>query len=287
MKRSLAQAVLPAFLLAALFPQFIHTAFFEDGGLRRLALEAMEKLSADGDVTAPPVAFAVRIFDPGMDAFLPADDSALGGMLSWQLQILDRGGRKVSFLQGRGRPSSATLPWSGFSETGEPLPSGFYNARLVWLDPANKTHSTRETSFTLFTPLEMRALAERNVKFSYTAEGLVVRVQEKTIFKPGEASILAEAVPALREIAVFLKTCSRNGVIVRGYTDSSGSLGRNLLLSRERAARVYDYLVEAGIDPKRLAYEGRGPALPVASNATEAGRARNRRVEVVVLKTAG
>jgi outer membrane protein OmpA-like peptidoglycan-associated protein len=287
MKRFLIQAALSAFLLLVFSPQLIHTAFFENGGQRQLALEAMEKLTPETDITAPPVTFAVRSFDPGMDLFFPVDDTALEVMMSWQLQILDRSGRKVSFIQGRGRPSSPTLVWSGSSENGDPLPSGFYNARFVWLDPANKAHATRETSFTLFTPLKIQDLARQKLKFSYTAEGLVVSFQEKTIFKPGEARILEEAVPALREIAAFLKTYSRNGVIVRGYTDSSGSLVRNMRLSRERAARVYDYLVEAGIDPTRLSYEGRGPARPVASNTTESGRARNRRVEVVVLKTAG
>jgi outer membrane protein OmpA-like peptidoglycan-associated protein len=133
----------------------------------------------------------------------------------------------------------------------------------------------------------IRNLADRKLKFHYTAEGLVVSIQEGMIFKPGQARILAEAIPALREITAFLKANSGNGVVVRGYTDSSGSLGRNMLLSRERAGRVYEYLVGSGIDPGRLTYEGLGPARPVAPNTTENGRARNRRVEVVVLKTAG
>ena len=281
------KAVLPALLFVLLAPQRVDTAFFVGDGLRTLALEAVETLTPSADATEPPVMFALRSFDPVTEESFPAGDAELEEMRGWQVQILDRGGRKVAFLQGRGSPSSTTMYWSGFSRSGEPLPSGFYRARLVWTDSGKNAHATGEVSFALFTPLEIRNMADKKLRFSYTSEGLVVNIQEKMIFRVGESRILPGALPALKEISRFLKTYYKNHVSIRGFTDSTGSLGRNLTLSYDRASRVYSYLVAAGIDQRRLGYKGMGPATPIASNNTEEGRARNRRVEVVVLRTKG
>jgi outer membrane protein OmpA-like peptidoglycan-associated protein len=263
--------------------QSIHPAFWKNDGKTRLTLDAMERLTPN--LTEAPVTFTILTGDPETGDLFPVDETELNGISSWQLQILDRTGRKVSFIQGRDKPSSIIIPWPGFSDSGEPLPDGFYTARFIWLDSAGKGHSTDKTSVTLFTPLSIKNLADRKLKLTYTDEGLVVGIAEGMIFRPGQTAILDGSLPALREIARFLVSYSKNRVIIRGYTDSSGSSERNVFLSRERAAVVRQYLVNAGIDPGRLTYEGRGSSKPVASNATEAGRSRNRRVEVVVSKT--
>lgn len=69
---------------------------------------------------------------------------------------------------------------------------------------------------------------------------------------------------------------------VIGHTDSVGTAAYNQGLSERRAAAVVDYLVSRGIDRSRLSAEGRGEAEPVASNDTDDGRERNRRVQLVV-----
>jgi outer membrane protein OmpA-like peptidoglycan-associated protein len=71
-------------------------------------------------------------------------------------------------------------------------------------------------------------------------------------------------------------------VEVAGHTDSVGSEAYNKKLSEQRAQAVVDYLVSTGVDPKRLKAVGYGKDKPIASNATEAGRAENRRVELQV-----
>lgn len=71
---------------------------------------------------------------------------------------------------------------------------------------------------------------------------------------------------------------------IEGHTDSTGSLKTNERLSKERAAAVKDYLISNGVDASRLESEGYGPSKPVADNKTAAGRAQNRRTEVVVIK---
>jgi len=74
-------------------------------------------------------------------------------------------------------------------------------------------------------------------------------------------------------------------VIVVGHTDSVGSFEYNQRLSERRAAAVRDYLVRKGINGNRIRVEGKGSTMPVASNDTPAGRARNRRVEVEIVGT--
>ena len=70
-------------------------------------------------------------------------------------------------------------------------------------------------------------------------------------------------------------------VWVVGHTESVGSVASNMSLSAARAAAVVKSLVQSGIGANRLAAYGAGPYAPVASNAAEEGRARNRRVELV------
>jgi len=73
---------------------------------------------------------------------------------------------------------------------------------------------------------------------------------------------------------------------VEGHTDSVGSDGFNAQLSRDRAAVVKAYLMAQGVPEERLATSGHGETTPVASNETDDGRQRNRRVELINLGTA-
>ena len=72
-------------------------------------------------------------------------------------------------------------------------------------------------------------------------------------------------------------------VEVAGHTDSMGSEAYNQGLSERRAQSVQDYLVSKGVKAQRLTAKGYGESMPVASNDTDAGRAENRRVELIVL----
>lgn len=73
-------------------------------------------------------------------------------------------------------------------------------------------------------------------------------------------------------------------VLVAGHTDSSGDAAYNQSLSEKRANAVRNYLIEKGVDGSRLSVRGYGETEPVASNDTAAGRAKNRRVELRILK---
>jgi len=138
-----------------------------------VALEAIEKLTPGAGPAAPRVTFAVRSYDPENDMLQPADAAALEDMASWQLQILDRNGGKVDFIQGRGQPASPVLSWSGLNRNGEPFPGGFYTARFVWMDHADKVYATQKVPFDLFAPLKVPKFAELKLELGFT-DGLTL-----------------------------------------------------------------------------------------------------------------
>lgn len=99
-------------------------------------------------------------------------------------------------------------------------------------------------------------------------------------FATGSAVLTDSARASLRATAAALLADSSAVIEVAGYTDDTGSRAINERLSLARAESVRAFLVEAGVPAARLTARGYGPAHPVASNATPAGRAENRRVEL-------
>lgn len=102
------------------------------------------------------------------------------------------------------------------------------------------------------------------------------------LFDTGKADIKPKSAPALEEITKLLKNDPKLKLYVVGHTDNVGSLSANMMLSRKRAAAVVHALTaKYGISASRLAPYGDGPYAPVASNDSKAGRALNRRVDLV------
>jgi outer membrane protein OmpA-like peptidoglycan-associated protein len=101
-------------------------------------------------------------------------------------------------------------------------------------------------------------------------------------FDTDSASIKPESAQAIGEVAKLLKADPGLKVFVVGHTDNSGSVDHNLKLSQDRAQSVMQALVrDHGIAAARLRSYGCGPYAPVASNDSEDGKAKNRRVELV------
>ncbi len=101
------------------------------------------------------------------------------------------------------------------------------------------------------------------------------------LFDTAKADIKPESAPQIAEMASYLRANPTVRVLIVGHTDNQGGLDYNNDLSRRRAAAVVQALVSRGIAANRLIPAGVGMAAPVTSNATEEGRARNRRVEMV------
>ena len=107
------------------------------------------------------------------------------------------------------------------------------------------------------------------------------RVALEVHFATDEADILPASMPQIEQVVELLRSSPELALSIEGHTDSTGNAARNLELSKARAASVVAAITAAGIDAGRLEAAGFGDTRPVADNATDDGRARNRRVELV------
>ncbi|HEU5075147.1 MAG TPA: OmpA family protein, partial [Polyangiaceae bacterium] len=111
-----------------------------------------------------------------------------------------------------------------------------------------------------------------------------ITLLEPIQFEYNSAIIKPVSLPILDEVVILMKARPEISIGVYGHSDNKGGRDYNVRLSRARAAACMAYLVKQGIDQKRLQSEGYGPDKPVADNATDEGRAKNRRVEFKVIE---
>jgi chemotaxis protein MotB len=128
---------------------------------------------------------------------------------------------------------------------------------------------------------------EGSVSTNIEDRGLVISLKDTVIFDNGKADIKTEIKPRLIELGKFLNQLD-NFVRVEGHTDSvamhSYQFDTNWELSAVRATNVIKMLIaESGVIPKRLSAVGYGEFRPVGDNGTEAGRSRNRRVDIIIM----
>ena len=107
---------------------------------------------------------------------------------------------------------------------------------------------------------------------------------DRVFFDAGKATLTAESVNQLRNVATLLRAYPKARIKLGGYTDSTGTYKVNKLLSDARARTAWASLVEIGISPSRVDAHGYGPRYAIASNTREEGRAQNRRLSVKVLQ---
>jgi outer membrane protein OmpA-like peptidoglycan-associated protein len=107
---------------------------------------------------------------------------------------------------------------------------------------------------------------------------------KSVLFDSSKATIKAESNDNLEEMAKVMSEYNSANFRLEGHTDSTGNAAKNLQLSKDRAAAIKNYLIAKGINESRLSSEGYGITKPIASNKTDAGRAQNRRVEIILVK---
>jgi chemotaxis protein MotB len=162
---------------------------------------------------------------------------------------------------------------------------------------AAQTAAQREASEFVRIKHELDAYAaahgfSQSVKTSIEARGLVIRVlTDELLFASGQATLNSRADGLLTEIAQLLNVDETHPIAVEGNTDNvpihSALFPSNWQLSTARASTVVEYLIEHGVSPHRLTATGYADQRPLASDATAAGRARNRRVEIVLKRLYG
>lgn len=119
-----------------------------------------------------------------------------------------------------------------------------------------------------------------------TLEAVGSAVLEDLVFDSGSASLAEGDYASLAAVAAWLEAHPSDTIALVGHTDTSGSLAANIALSERRAEAVAEVLVARfGVDPARIEAKGVGFLAPRATNQTEEGRQKNRRVEVLVTST--
>lgn len=118
---------------------------------------------------------------------------------------------------------------------------------------------------------------------SLIQDSIKVIFPNNIIFDIGKANIKPTFNEKLNRFSEILKKFSRTNLLINGYTDNSGSEENNLKLSLARSENVQKVIKDQGIAADRLFTWGLGEKNPIAKNNTEEGRARNRRVEFIVL----
>lgn len=112
-----------------------------------------------------------------------------------------------------------------------------------------------------------------------------VVINQQINFEFGKSTILPDSFFILDEVTdILLRNPQLKQVRVEGHTDDVGGVERNQVLSEDRALAVAKYLLEHGVEPNRVQSQGFGLSKPIASNKTDAGRAKNRRVQFRIIE---
>lgn len=157
------------------------------------------------------------------------------------------------------------------------LPAGLYNIRL------KSVGKTKD-----YNVIEIPTLGPNEV---YNDVNIIIQYEEESSFtlsdlhfESAKSIIKADSYAVLDELVNFMKLKPELKIEIGGHTDSEGSDISNLTLSQERAEAVRAYLIKKGISANRMKAKGYGETKPIAENDSAAGRALNRRTEIIVLE---
>lgn len=133
---------------------------------------------------------------------------------------------------------------------------------------------------------ELEKIEGAQVEKINDGEAIKVTFESGILFATNSSTLNTQSRESLNKFATSLLNNPDTDVKIYGHTDSTGSDAINNPLSERRAESVYNYLVSRGVAGTRIVSQGYGSSQPVADNASVAGRAQNRRVEVFILPNA-
>ncbi|MBB1268134.1 OmpA family protein [Shewanella sp. SR44-3] len=127
-----------------------------------------------------------------------------------------------------------------------------------------------------------KQLKSTGVSVTRSGDSIILNMPNDVTFGVDETVLSSRAQSVLSSVALVAKEYSDTRLNITGYTDSTGSESYNLRLSQVRANEVGQYLMLQKVAANRVSSFGRGEASPVADNGSPAGRAQNRRVEIIL-----
>lgn len=159
------------------------------------------------------------------------------------------------------------------------LTYNFENKKHETIPENSHVHSTNEITNNVEDISQRNEPDENSVKPSFSAELFVF---EANSIEVGSTDIDDSFIKTIEKISDMVKDDSNGTVTIVGHTDGTGSSFFNQNLSEQRAQVVADKLFELGVDRQKIQHMGAGENQPIASNKTAKGRAKNRRVEIIV-----
>lgn len=222
--------------------------------------------------------------------YLDAEERRVEGRY-WRLDYWIREGQKAPGPLQIGRNYLNVMTKQGGARLHESLDAsggtlvatmpGAKGAGTVWLE-VQVSNSGEAYTLTVVQEAGMRqdvTLSASELAEALARDGAITL--RNILFETGKATLSPESTQALDAVVELLRGDADLRLLVQGHTDNVGASDANLRLSADRAASVKAYLVKAGIDAGRLTTAGLGDTQPVADNATDEGRAQNRRVVLV------
>jgi len=234
-----------------------------------------KELILDNDPPEIGLAIDPAVFSPDGDGiddklFIRSKIEDMTQIISWKATIYDSNAMAFKTFTGQNMPKEEII-WDGISDAGQLVDSG--EDYYIVMEAEDSGHNIG---------LSEKILFSIDILVIPTERGLKIRVSNIE-FGFDNANLKGEKTyQILEKIVKILKKYNKYSIIVEGYTDSTGDESYNIALSKKRAETVGEWLIKNGIDQNRLSYEGYGPKLPIDTNATKEGRARNRRVEFIL-----
>ncbi len=163
------------------------------------------------------------------------------------------------------------------------------NGKFDLLVPKGDKYKVKYKAFTTdadYTTLDVPNNAGELLEFEVTIQFELPKQYklDNVYFDSGKATLTTSSFKELDELVEYMKLKKALSIEIAGHTDNVGTPEGNLKLSQERANAVQQYLTKKGIAAARVIPKGYGDTFPIASNDNEAGKQKNRRTEVKVLK---